>query len=74
MEDRRIIDCDPPICLYCGEFKKDFSSDRDIYYECDCEDALKEQEIMAQVHKLYEQLPKVKFKIVKREFLIDKRL
>jgi hypothetical protein len=71
--EKRITDRDPPVCLYCGEFMKDFSDDRDIYFECDCIDAIRAREITIKIVKLQQELPKTKFEVIKREYLIKKR-
>ncbi len=71
MDKGKIISFGDNICLYCGEQKKQKWEDCESYYECDCNDAVKERLILEQIEKLKQQIPRKKF-VVREEHVLYK--
>jgi len=61
MKQRNLKLMDHP-CLFCGVNMKAEIHDRDIYHECDCDDAVLKREIQDEIHELQMRLPDEKFR------------
>jgi len=46
------------VCLFCGETMKQKWEEYDTYYECDCEDAVKDRDILTQIQRLEDSRPR----------------
>ena len=57
------------ICLFCGEKQKTKYEEYQVYFECDCADAVKDRTIQEQIRKLESLRPEHKYEIRKEDVL-----
>ena len=58
------------ICLFCGEEKPQHYEEYTPYYECNCPDAIKDREILAEINKLRLSRPKHRYDLITKLVLI----
>lgn len=59
------------ICLFCGEQEIAYFEEAQLYYECNCKDAIETRDIMHQINELKSKLPNHKYCITK-ELVLNK--
>lgn len=59
------------ICLFCGRAIKQRYDECTPYYECDCVDAQKKRDILEEISRLNRSIPKEKYKIIDKKFLVS---
>jgi len=60
---KQILNFWDKICVFCGQQEKSKYDDREQYYECDCDDAVKTRKIISQIEELKQSFPIPKYKI-----------
>lgn len=69
--EEEIVEINDNHCLYCGKSMSERYDDYQLYYECDCEDAVRNREIDEEIRKLDYSRPLKKFR-VKRYDLVER--
>jgi len=69
MKSRKIKDGERQPCLFCGQPMKRGWDECTPFPYCDCPDAIKVDKINEEIAKLKQQMPRYKYKVVKKEFV-----
>jgi hypothetical protein len=67
--ERKLKPLETNVCLFCGIQKQKKWEEYQPYWECDCEDSIKERKILSKIEELEQQLPRPKFEIVEQLML-----
>jgi len=59
------------ICLFCGKEIEGRYEEYEKYYECECENAVKDRDITEKIRSLERQRPSEKFRISKKYVLSE---